>query len=1018
MWNCLKYELGDDITECEGVDIQIGDIANGFGVEWFLDGTLLAGTNTENIEAEVSGSYVMQVSANQDCAVSDTIEVTIVTRPVVELGDDRSACPGETVELTAGSSSENHQWSSELMGALTESSNILPVTETDTYYVEVSNASGCITRDTVSITFTELPDIELGSDITDVCRGEVIDLMVNSDNFDVEWLFNGSTIMNETMETLSVTEDGNYEVIVSAGDNCSVSDNINITFLELPVIGELEDLVACEGETIELNVGTDGEYNYIWSDDSGVVQDSDIASLQVSSSGNYSVEAVDGNDCRSSSTAEITFIAAPIIDLDETAEFCEGSSFMINATSNVAVVEWYVDGTLITGENETQIEVSAEGEYVGVVGPGTQCEDRDTIVVNQISAPTIEYNGPNQICSDVIPFSLEIITEANTTIQWYLDGSEISGATESQLEITAEGTYTAEVSNTNNCVSIEEIPIEIFELANNSVPVVPELCDGQTFTVSASSDGLRYEWYRDGQIINGETGLNLEVNQAGEYSFVSYNALDCPNAEDFSVIVNPIPDADLGSDMFTACLGENVNLSVNDQTGNTYVWSRNGSVLNNETSSSLIVTTGGDYLVQVSNQFGCTNESNATVSFNTAPELELPQDPEFCAGTSTELTINTDATDISWVLNGEVIAQNTSTLEVDTEGSYTVEVSSQEGCTISDIITVTVNQNPEVEVDDVILCPGEMQSISLQAGFDQYNWTGLNASGSDITVSYESVDEITVNNASIMVVDQNGCTAEDNFTITYNPELNAQVLSQNINLCEGESVQLQASGGLFYEWTDPNNSLSAADIADPVASPVESTVYTLNVTDNCPSNFASFDISVNVNPLPDIDAGPDTCTIAGADIELMASGGIQYIWNNTDLIIGSSNLTRVTINIEEDTTFTVTGIDDNGCVNTDSVRVCILDDPFQVLTAVTLITPNGDFVNDELEFNGLDAFPLNKLTIFNRWGNVIFTKSGYQTDAIRWDGTRDGQQLPADTYYYILEFADFRIKKSITLLRD
>ncbi|MGA0233625.1 MAG: gliding motility-associated C-terminal domain-containing protein, partial [Saprospiraceae bacterium] len=84
----------------------------------------------------------------------------------------------------------------------------------------------------------------------------------------------------------------------------------------------------------------------------------------------------------------------------------------------------------------------------------------------------------------------------------------------------------------------------------------------------------------------------------------------------------------------------------------------------------------------------------------------------------------------------------------------------------------------------------------------------------------------------------------------------------------------------------------------------------------------------------------------------------------------------------------------------------------------TIITPNADGRNDVLEFNGLDAFPQNKLTVMNRWGNVIYTKSGYQNDGQRWDGTRDGEPLPADTYYYILEFSNFTIKKSITLLRD
>ena len=369
-------------------------------------------------------------------------------------------------------------------------------------------------------------------------------------------------------------------------------------------------------------------------------------------------------------------------------------------------------------------------------------------------------------------------------------------------------------------------------------------------------------------------------------------------------------------------------------------------------------------------------------------------------------------------MNGNLIASNTNNFEATEAGDYLVSVETSEGCINSGMVQVTVNSLPEISVDDIILCPGEMQSIILDNGFTEYIWTGITASGPEVDIQYQSVDNITTEQASVMVVDGNGCSAATDFSITYNPELNVQLLAESYNICQGESIELEVSGGVFYEWSDASGSLSATNIANPVATPTTTTTYNLSVTDNCPSNFAEFDVTVTVNDLPDIDAGQDTTTLAGLDFELMASGGTQYLWNNTDLIVGSSNLATVVINIDQDTVFSVTGIDENGCQNTDSVRVRIIEDASQVVTPITLITPNGDMINDFLEFEGLTAFPENKLTVFNRWGNVIFTKPGYQSDNIRWDGTRDGEELPADTYYYILEFADFKIKTSITLLRD
>lgn len=82
------------------------------------------------------------------------------------------------------------------------------------------------------------------------------------------------------------------------------------------------------------------------------------------------------------------------------------------------------------------------------------------------------------------------------------------------------------------------------------------------------------------------------------------------------------------------------------------------------------------------------------------------------------------------------------------------------------------------------------------------------------------------------------------------------------------------------------------------------------------------------------------------------------------------------------------------------------------------ITPNGDGANDNLEISALQFYSDNEITIYNRWGNLVFEASGYQNN---WNGTemKSGRPLPDGTYYYVLKIAstDQTLKGYIQLLR-
>jgi gliding motility-associated-like protein len=70
------------------------------------------------------------------------------------------------------------------------------------------------------------------------------------------------------------------------------------------------------------------------------------------------------------------------------------------------------------------------------------------------------------------------------------------------------------------------------------------------------------------------------------------------------------------------------------------------------------------------------------------------------------------------------------------------------------------------------------------------------------------------------------------------------------------------------------------------------------------------------------------------------------------------------------------------------------------------ITPNNDGVNDTWRIQGIESFNENIVSIFNRWGDTVFQADGYDNENVVWDGTNNGNELGAGTYFYIIEIVN------------
>ena len=340
-------------------------------------------------------------------------------------------------------------------------------------------------------------------------------------------------------------------------------------------------------------------------------------------------------------------------------------------------------------------------------------------------------------------------------------------------------------------------------------------------------------------------------------------------------------------------------------------------------------------------------------------------------------------------------------------GMYFLTVTDNNGCITTDNFTIPASFINGVDLgEDVSLCDGQSYDIDAGPGYALYEWSD-GSTGQVLNILESGTYILTVTNTF-------QCFDTDTIEITFDPIAVTTVATSFAEICPGESIQLNADGGSTFQWLDDSNSLSATNIPNPQASPQAPTTYQVISTNECGSDTASVEIQVFEITS---DAGVNACVAPGASIELQATGGVEYFWEESIYEFDDYTIANPLVTPLEDATFVVEIIDENNCSNIDSIKVSVASSPEEFVKRINLISPNGDLKNDWLEFKGIEKYGSNSLNIFNRWGELVYTKINYQIDGERFDGHYNEKELPAGVYYYVLSFRNVDLKQTLTIVR-
>ncbi len=234
--------------------------------------------------------------------------------------------------------------------------------------------------------------------------------------------------------------------------------------------------------------------------------------------------------------------------------------------------------------------------------------------------------------------------------------------------------------------------------------------------------------------------------------------------------------------------------------------------------------------------------------------------------------------------------------------------------TLSVVVEVSI-VNTQIS-DDGSLCIGENTTLEAEGGVS-YSWspsTGLSSPFSATTVCTPT--ETTTYTATITNADN--CSAEEQVTITVFNNSPGGEIYDDVSICEGEYVQLNANDGSAWVWS-PAASLNNINIQNPFANPTDTTLYSVTIYNPCGQGTDY--VTVNVI-IPDVDATGGGTICPGDTIGASATGAELYLWQPA-MYSNPSNESATVLSPPYSMWIDVTGVDEFNCIGHDSVYVYV-----------------------------------------------------------------------------------------------
>lgn len=591
------------------------------------------GAVTQNIVNVTAGTYGVTVTDGVGCSTVDSFEVTEPDSLLTSIAPTNVDCYGAStgaidLTVTGGTAPYNFLWSN---FATTEDLTNIPA---GMYTVVVTDANGCITTDTVTI--TQNPEIVISGTVTNVtCYGAgdgtvTVSVTGGVPPYGYAWSNGDATATADSLTP------GTYTVTVTDSVGCTATADYDITQPDSLDISAIITDVTCAGDSNgAVNVTVTGgttPYTYTWS--TGATTE-DLSGL---AGGVYTLTVADANGCTKVDSFEVIEPDTLMSTLTGNNVTCYGfanGSTDLTVTGGTPPYSYFWSNFRFT----QNIYNLGPGQYFVIITDANGCNRVDSVWILEPDPLAITGSTKESGCVGESRGQIDI-TVTGGTVPYSYNWS--TGDTTEDLAGLPAGTYTVTVTDFNGCQESATFVIEAFPQPAADFTANLACVGQETYFVNNSSipdnSNLTYEWDFESDGVVDDTTTNpvhvFDATGSFNVSLVAISERGCRDTSVQTVFVNAVPESDIYAlgDTVDLCTADSVELSVVDVSTNSYFWSTG------DTTSSITVYQAGTYGVTVVNAVGCSTEDTIAVDIYSSSSVTISPDTTVSLGFAAQLT--------------------------------------------------------------------------------------------------------------------------------------------------------------------------------------------------------------------------------------------------------------------------------------------------------------------------------------------------------------------------------------------